>query len=99
MGLIQCAFSPQMLVMDLTHTLEHFPPPQPSAGAVNLLVTVGIAPGVPGAAWPAAPSGSPGLPGRPQGKPRYAPELARLQAVLSILGKADGLAPYPHSDE
>ena len=30
-----------MLVMDLTHTLEHFPPPQPSAGAVNLLVTVG----------------------------------------------------------
>ena len=42
MGLIQCAFSPQMLVMDLTHTLEHFPPPQPSAGAVNLLVTVGL---------------------------------------------------------
>ncbi|CAK0784807.1 hypothetical protein CVIRNUC_008011 [Coccomyxa viridis] len=31
----------RMLVMDLKHTLEHFPPPQPSAGAVNLLVTVG----------------------------------------------------------
>ena len=41
MGLRQCVFSAQMLVMDLTHTLEHFPPPQPSAGAVNLLVTVG----------------------------------------------------------
>ena len=41
MGLRQCALLAQMLVMDLTHTLEHFPPPQPSAGAVNLLVTVG----------------------------------------------------------
>ena len=30
-----------MLVMDLTHTLEHFPPPQPSGSAVSLLVTVG----------------------------------------------------------
>lgn len=31
----------QMLVMDLTHTLEHFPPPQPSRSAVDLLVSVG----------------------------------------------------------
>ena len=37
----QCTVLAQMLVMDLKHTLEHFPPPQPSAGAVNLLVTVG----------------------------------------------------------
>ena len=30
-----------MLVMDLTHTLQHYPPPQPTRPAVDLLVIVG----------------------------------------------------------
>ena len=31
----------QMLVMDLSHALELYPPPQPTRSAVDLLVTVG----------------------------------------------------------
>lgn len=31
----------QMLIMDLTHALELYPPPQPTRAAVDLLVTVG----------------------------------------------------------
>ncbi len=30
-----------MLIMDLTHALELYPPPQPTRAAVDLLVTVG----------------------------------------------------------